>query len=107
MPALQIIKLEIADPNAEEVFDAISDGFKHATNLPIYSLPQDNAKTCRRDGAKPRNFRALSIKKNSTQQLGSERRIPRSIQRQFIFFVDFETGMGEALREVTVVRQKQ
>src|ERR1043166_4481446 len=103
MAAGQIIKSEISDPNADKMFDAISDGFKHATNLPIYSLPQDNAKTRRREGAKPRNFRTLSIKKNSTQQLRSQRRIPRSIQHHFIFFVDLETGMGEALRQVTVV----
>jgi hypothetical protein len=79
MAAGQIIKSEISDPNADKMFDAISDGFKHATNLPIYSLPQDNAKTRSREGTKPRNFRALSIKKNSTQQPRSERRIPRPI----------------------------
>ena len=43
MPALQIAEPKISDSNAEKSFDAISDGLEHAPNLPIYSLPQDNA----------------------------------------------------------------
>jgi hypothetical protein len=89
------------------MFDAISDGLEHAPNLPTYPLPQGNAKAPRREGVKLRNFRGLAIKKNSTQQLRGERRIPQSIQRHFIFLVDFETGVGEPLRQFTVVGQKQ
>ena len=44
MPARQIAEPKISDSNAEQSFDAVSDGLKHAANLPIYSLPQDNAK---------------------------------------------------------------
>ena len=107
MPARQIAEPKIADSNAQKTFDAVSDGLEHAPNLPIYSLPQDNAKTRRREGTKLRNFRVLAIKNNSAHQLWSKRRIPRSIQRHFIFLVDLETGVGEPLRQFTVVRQKQ
>jgi hypothetical protein len=107
MPARQIAEPEISDSNAEKTFDAISDGLEHAPNLPIYSLPQDNVKPRRRQGTKPSNFRALAIKKNSVQQLRSERRVPRPIQRDLILLVDLETGVGETLRQVTVIRQKQ
>ena len=107
MPARQIAEPEISDSNAKKTFDAISDGLEHAPNLPIYSLPQDNVKPRRRQGTKPSNFRALAIKKNSVQQLRSERRVPRPIQRDLILLVDLETGVGETLRQVTVIRQKQ
>jgi len=65
MPAGQIAEPKISGSNAEKSFDAISDGLEHAPNLSIYSLPQDNAKTRRRQGKKPRNVRTLAIKNNS------------------------------------------
>jgi hypothetical protein len=65
MPGRQIAEPKISDSNAEKLFDAVSDGLEHAPNLPIYSLPQDNAKTRRRQGKKPRNLRTLAIKNNS------------------------------------------
>ena len=98
MPARQIAKPKISDSNAEKPFDAVSDSLEHAPNLPVYSLPQDNAKTRRRERAKLRNFRALAIKKNPVFQLWSEREIPRSIQPDLIFLVDLETGVGKPLR---------
>jgi hypothetical protein len=72
MPARQIAEPKIFDSNAEKSFDAVSDGLEHAPNLPIYSLPQDNAKTRRRQGKKPRNLRTLAIKNNSAQELWSK-----------------------------------
>ena len=97
MPGRQIAERKISDSNAEKSFDAVSNSLEHSPNLPVYSLPQDNAKTRRRDGAKPRNFRALSIKKDPALEPWSERRIPRSIQRDLIFLVDLETGVGKPL----------
>jgi hypothetical protein len=107
MPAGQIAEPKISDSNAQKMFDAVSDGLKHAPNLPIYSLPQDNTKTRRREGTKARNLRAFAIKNNSAQQLWSKRRIPRSIQCDLIFLLDLETGVGESLGQFTIVRQKQ
>ena len=98
MPARQIAKPKISDSNAEKPFDAVSDSLKHAPNLPIYSLLQDNAKTRRGERAKPRNFRAPAIKKDPPLQLWSKRRIPRSIQDDLIFLIDLETRMGKPLR---------
>jgi len=107
MAARQIAEAKISDSNAQKMFDAVSDGLEHAPNLPIYSLPQDNAKTRRRERTKLRKFRALAVKNNSAQQLWSKRRIPRSIQRNLIFLVDLETGVGEPLRQFAIVRQQQ
>jgi hypothetical protein len=72
MPTRQIAEPKISDSNAEKSLDAVSDGLEHAPNLPIYSLPQDNAKTRRRQGKKPRNLRTLAIKNNSAQELWSK-----------------------------------
>jgi hypothetical protein len=98
MPARQIADPKISDSNAEKPFDAVSDGLEHAPNLPIYSLPQDNVKTRRRERAKLHNFRAPAIKKNPAFELWSERRIPRSIQRDLVFLIDLETRVCKPLR---------
>ena len=107
MPVGQITEPKVSDSNTQKMYDAVSDGLKHAPNLPIYSLPQDNAKTRRRERTKACNLRALAIKNNSAQQLWSKRRIPGSIQCDLIFFVDFETGVGEPLGQFAIVCQKQ
>jgi hypothetical protein len=98
MPAGQIAEAKITDSNAEQIFDAVSDGLKHASNLSIYSLSQGDAKTRGRQGAKPRNLCALTIEKNPAFQLRCERRIPRSIQCDLIFFINLEPRMRELLR---------
>jgi hypothetical protein len=72
MPARQIAEPKISDSNAEKSFDAVSDGLEHAPNLPIYSLPQDSAKTRRRQGKNPRNLCTLANKSNSAQELWSK-----------------------------------
>ena len=89
------------------MFDAVADGFEHAPDLPIYSLPQDNAEACRRDRPELLNFRALAIEHNSTQQSRRERPIPWSIESQLIFLLHLIAWVGESLRQFTVVRQKQ
>jgi hypothetical protein len=107
MPAWQIAKPKISDSNAEKIFDAVSDDLEHAPNLAIDSLPQDNAKARRRQGMNPRNFRALAIKNHAAQQLRSEHRVPRSIQRDLVLLVYLEAGVGEPLRQFAVICQKQ
>jgi hypothetical protein len=49
MPARQIAKPKISDANAEKMFDAVANGFKHAANLPIDSLLQHNTQPRGRD----------------------------------------------------------
>jgi hypothetical protein len=79
------------------MFNPVSNGLEHTPNLAIYSLSQDDANARRRQGTKPSNFRPVTIKRDSAQQLRGKRRIPRPIQRNLIFLVDLETGVGEAL----------
>jgi hypothetical protein len=49
MPLGQIAQPKISDSDAKKMFDAVASGFKHAANLPIYSLLQHNAQTRERD----------------------------------------------------------
>lgn len=50
MAARQIAEAKISHARAHETFDAISDRFKHATNLAIDALSQDHAQSRRRHG---------------------------------------------------------
>jgi hypothetical protein len=45
----QIAQPKISDSDAEKMFDAVANSFKHTTNLPIDSLLQHNAQTRGRD----------------------------------------------------------
>jgi hypothetical protein len=107
MPARQIAEPKISDSNTEKMFDAVSNGFKHPANLPIYSLSQHNAQTRRRYGMKSRNFRPLAIEKNSAQQFRRERWIPRPIHRHLIFLLDLVTWVGKPLRQVAIICEKK
>jgi len=65
--ARQVAKPKISDANANETFDAITNGFEHAANLAINALPQDHAQSRRRDGMQSRNLCLLTVEKNSAQ----------------------------------------
>jgi hypothetical protein len=67
MAARQIAEAKISDARAHETFDAISDRFKHATNLAIDALSQDHAQSRRRQGMQSGNFRISTAEKNSAQ----------------------------------------
>jgi hypothetical protein len=89
MPLGQIAQPKISDSDAEKMFDAVANGFKHTTNLPIYSLSKNDAQFRGRDRAELRDSRSLSVEKNSPPQFRRERWVPRPIQRHLIFLVDF------------------
>jgi hypothetical protein len=68
MTARQAAKPKISDANANEIFDAITNGFEHTANLAIDSLSQDNAQADGRHGVESRNPCSLTVEKNSAQQ---------------------------------------
>jgi hypothetical protein len=107
MPAWQIRKPKISDANAKKIFDAVSNGFEHAANLPINSLSKNNAQFRGRDRAELRDPRSLSIEKNSAQQFWRECWVPRSIQCHLIFLVDLITRMGKPLRKFAIICEKK
>ena len=107
MSVRQIDKPKISEANTHEMLNAITNSFKHAANLPIYSLVQHNAQTRGRNGVKPRDFCSVAVEKNSAQQFWREGWVPRVIQRHFIFLIDLESRVSKSLREFAVVRKQK
>ena len=67
MATWQVAKAKVSNPDAHEPFHLIPKFLKHAANLTINALAQDNAQTCRRDGMQTRNLGALAFEKNPAQ----------------------------------------
>jgi hypothetical protein len=107
LPARQIGKPKISDSNTDKMFDAVPNSFKHAANLPVYSLTQHNAQTRGRNGVQSHNFGSPAIQKNSANQFRRERRVPRPIQRYLVFFIDFMTRVSKPLCQLTIVCEKK
>ena len=97
----------MADANANQLFDLISQLVKHATNLPVDSLTQDHAHARRPDRLHFLHSSALSIEHHPGQQFRSERLIPRAIERHCVFLFNFVARMRQTLCEIAVVRQDE
>src|SRR5882724_787584 len=76
--ARQVAKPKISDANANEIFDAITDGFEYTTNLAIDSLSQDDAQADGRRRMESRNPCSLTVEKNSAQQFRRKFGVPRA-----------------------------
>src|SRR2546430_2129873 len=63
--AWQIAEPEITDANTDQTFHFVTNFVKHATNLPINSLAQDDAQMSGFNRMKPLDVRAFAIEKNS------------------------------------------
>src|SRR4029077_6218548 len=107
MSAWQVAEPKISDANANEIFDAITDGFKHTANLAIDSLSKDNAQAHGRHGVEPRNLCSLTIEKNSAQQFRRKLGVPRAIQCHFVFLLNFVTWMRQALCQISIICEKK
>jgi hypothetical protein len=93
MTARQVAKPKISDANANEIFDAITNGFEHTANLAIDSLSQDNAQADGRHGVESRNPCSVTVEKNSAQQFRRECWVPWALQCHFVFLLNFVTWM--------------
>src|SRR5262249_16128351 len=107
MTARQIAKTKISDANANEILDAIANGFEHAANLAIDSLSQDNAQPHGRYGVESRNPCSFTVEKNSAQQFRRKFGVPRAIQCHFVFFLNFVTWMRQALCKISIICEKE
>ena len=106
MPAGQITQAQIPDADTSEFFYVVADVVKHSADLAIDSLTQNDAYTRGSKLVQSQNFRALAIKENSAQKFRRQRRIPQTIEHDFIFFFDLMSRMNEALGKVAVVSEK-
>src|SRR5215212_10798520 len=102
MPAPQRAKPKISDANANEIFHAVTNGFEHAANLAVDSLSQDNAQAHGRHGVESRNLCSLTVDKNSVQQFRRKFGVPRAIECDFIFLLNFVPWMRQALCEISI-----
>src|ERR1041385_1214225 len=107
MTARQVAKPKISDANADEIFDTITNGFKHTANLTIDSLPQDDAQADGRDGVESHNPCSLTLEEDSAQQFRPEFRVPWPVQRYLIFLLDLVTRMRKPLCEIAVICEEQ
>ena len=107
MSSRQVAQAQVTHANANEPFHFVSQLIKHATDLPVNSLKQDNSQARHPDRLHFLHSRALSVEHHPGQQFRRERRIPRSIERYFVFFFDFVARVRQALRQIAVVRENE
>jgi hypothetical protein len=107
MSARQISQSQIADANAHESFHAKSKALEHPANLAINSLLEHNAQLRRSDLSHARNVRSFAIEDDAAQQLLSKLARGEPIQRHFVFLFNLESRMGQTLRKIAIVRQKE
>ena len=105
MTSGQVTQAQMADANANEFFYFESQLVKHAPDLPVNSLAQDDSHARHPDSLHFLHSRAFSVEHHPSQQLRREPWLPRSIERHFVFLFNLVTGMRQALREIAVVRE--
>lgn len=107
MTARQIAETQPADPGADQLFHFVSEFVKHPANLPVNALAQDDTnpgRLNRRDFFDPRS---LPIEDHAARQFRGERRIPRAIERHFVFLLDLVAGMSETLSQLAIIGQDE
>ncbi len=107
MTAWQIAETHGTDARAHKTFRVVTNFEKHAANLAINALSQDDAQSRRSDGMQSCDLRSLAVEKDAAQQFRRVRRVPWSIQSHFVFFLDLVARMGEVLCEIAVVRENE
>src|SRR5439155_490023 len=79
MSARQIAQPEISNPRPHQLFHFVTDRIKHAPDLLINSLAQNNAHSGRTDRTELCNLGAPTIQENSAQKFLRERAVPLPI----------------------------
>ena len=97
----------MSDPDANELLHLKPQLVKHAPNLPVDALTEDNSHPGHSDRLHLLHPRAFAVQHDAGQELRRERRFPRAIERDFVFLFDLVARMGQALREIAVVGQDE
>src|SRR3954465_5889983 len=103
MAARKIAERQPCNSDSDEPFHFVTDFVKHAANLAIDSLPQDHAQSSWFNEMDFLETGALAIEHHAAKEFRSERRVPGTIKRYFVFLLDLVTRMGEALGKLAVV----
>ncbi len=107
MTARYVAEPQVANAGADEPFHFIADLVKHAANLTVQALLQDNAQPGRADRLQAREPGALALEKNAIEQLLRMFRLPTAIEGDFVFLLDLVARMSEMLGKITVARQEK
>jgi hypothetical protein len=107
MSARQVAQAKMTDANPNELSYFVSQLVKHAPDLPVDSLSQNNPHARHPDRLHFLHSCAFSVEHHAGQQLRRERWFPGTIERHFVFLFDFVAGMSQALREIAVVGQDE
>src|SRR6476659_4362230 len=107
MTAGEIAQAQPANSDASKFLHVVTNLVKHPADLAVDTLPQDHMKTSWFNRLNLVHPGSLAIECHPPQQLWSERRIPRPIERDLVFLLDLVTRMSEALRQIAVVCENQ
>lgn len=107
MAARKIAEMQTADANSEEPFHFVTHFVKHPANLPVNSLPENDAQPSRLQRLDFLEAGALAVQGHAAEQLRRERRVPGAVDGNLVFFFNFVTWMSQALGQITIVCQEK
>jgi len=107
MSPRQVTQAQSTDAHSNELFDLVSQLVKHATNLPVNALTQDNPHPRHSNCLHLVHACALSIEHHPGQQFWGECGVPGTIERHFVFLFYFVARMRQALRQIAVVGENE
>ena len=107
MSARQIAEPQGPDARPHQSLHLVADPIKHAADLAVNALAENHAHPDRRGRKELLDARSLAIEHDSAQEFGCERRVPRTVEGDLVFFFDFVTWMREPLREIAVVGENE
>ena len=99
--------MQSSDANADEALHFVANLIKHAANLAIDALAQDHAHSGWLGRLNFLEPGALPVEHDPAEELRRESWIPRTVESDLVFLLDFVTRMGESLREVAVIREEK
>ena len=107
MAARKIPEPETANAGSDKAFHFVTDFVKHPANLPVNSLSQNDAQASGLERVNVLEPGALTVERDSVQQLRSKGWIPRTIDRDFVFLFDLEPRMSKPLGQIAIVSEEE
>ena len=104
MAARQVTETEMADAGADEAFHFVADLVKHAADLAVQALSENDAEASRPDLLEMGEPGALAVEEDAIEEFLSALWIPAAIERNLVFLLDLVARVGETLREIAIIR---
>ena len=88
-------------------FTLVADLVKHAANLAIQTLVQNDAQPSRPDRLQAGQSGAFAVEKNPVDQFLTQFWVPMPIERNLLLLLYLVARMGELLGEIAITRQEK